>query len=207
MPKKELSPEEKLLGVIKKKKKPEILPVPESVPDKKVSAILKSGIFRAKIFSPASLKKTNRYLAVILGVLLLYFIIDLIFTRPYKDARAIAAKAEAGQAGKILSGPADKVVPVKDYSSYSSAASPRTVFGQAGESASEDVMTSGDMSERIGLVGIIAGDNPQAIIEDKKAQKTYYLNKGQSFDGYMVEDIQQDKVILDYGGKKISLFL
>ena len=63
------------------------------------------------------------------------------------------------------------------------------------------------MSEQVGLVGIVAGDNPQAIIEDKKAQKTYYLNKGQSFNGYVVEEILENKVVLDYEGKKISLFL
>ena len=63
----------------------------------------------------------------------------------------------------------------------------------------------GDISERIGLVGIITGDKPQAIIEDKKAQKTYYMSKGQSFDGYVVEEIYDDKVIINYEGRKKNI--
>ena len=96
---------------------------------------------------------------------------------------------------------------VKDYSAYSNASPVKTVFGGAPAAAEDTSVTTGDISDKLGLVGIIAGDNPQAIIEDKKAQKTYYLNKGQSFNGYTVEEISEGKVMLDHEGQKISLFL
>jgi hypothetical protein len=57
------------------------------------------------------------------------------------------------------------------------------------------------------LVGIISGDNPQAIIQENKTQKTYYLNKGQAIAEYTVEDVLPDKVILNAGGQRYELFL
>ncbi|MCM8789708.1 MAG: hypothetical protein NC916_01615, partial [Candidatus Omnitrophica bacterium] len=57
------------------------------------------------------------------------------------------------------------------------------------------------------LLGIIFGDNPQAIIEDAKNQKTYYLNREQSIGDFIVEDIRDGKVILDYQGQKFELYL
>ena len=228
---KETSPEERLLNLIKGKnkkaaeapvaikapvtapaaapKKPERMPAETVVSkaDKCISGMLKSELFKNKFFEPVMLKTMNRYLIIILGILLLYFLIDLIVVRPSKNVQSLITKTTAEQSGKTLPAGTKNVAAAKDYSSYSNAAPGRTVFGPGGAAAPEDVSGSGGMAEQVGLVGIIAGDNPQAIIEDKKAQKTYYLNKGQSFNGYVVEDILEDKVVLDYEGKKISLFL
>jgi type II secretory pathway component PulC len=177
--------------------------------DQRLDGMLKSELFKNKLFEPSTLKNVNRYLVVILAVLLLYFLVDLIFARPYKNVQALVSKASAPSQNekKSAAGQKDMTV-VKDYSSYSGSIPGKTVFGQSqgGPVTPEDV-GSGDISAQVGLVGIIAGDNPQAIIEDKKAQKTYYLNKGQSFNGYVVEEILENKVILDFEGKKISLFL
>lgn len=55
------------------------------------------------------------------------------------------------------------------------------------------------------LLGIISGDNNQAIIEDKALKKTYFLYKGDSFGDLKVYDIKESAVILDYEGEKIEL--
>ena len=226
---KDTSPEERLLNLIKSKNKkaagapvhvtasaPAAAPkAPERMPAEivvskagaRISGMLKSEFFKNKFFEPVMLKAVNKYLIIILGVLLLYFLIDLIVVRPSKNVQLLITKTAAEQSRKALPAGTKNVAAAKDYSSYSNAVPGRTVFGPGGAAAPEDISASGGMTEQIGLVGIIAGDNPQAIIEDKKAQKTYYLNKGQSFNGYVVEDISKDKVMLDYDGKKISLFL
>ena len=217
MVKKEISPEERLLDLIKNKNKkvvaPKEMPVVTvmSKADERLDGMLKSELFKSKLFEPSTLASVNKYLVAVLAVLILYFVIDLIFARPYKNVQSLISKASAPQVqdqNKAVAVPKNITV-VKDYSSYSKSVPGKTVFGQSQGSAAapEDVGASGDISEQIGLVGIVAGDNPQAIIEDKKAQKTYYLNKGQSFNGYVVEDISENKVSLDYEGKKISLFL
>ena len=176
--------------------------------DERIDGMLKSELFRNKLFEPSTLKNINKYLVAVLAILALYFMIDLIFVRPYKNVQLIVSQEGTNKNVKNLNLGTNKIAAVKDYSSYSGAMPGKTVFGQSqGGPANPEDVGPGDMSEQLGLVGIIAGDNPQAIIEDKKAQKTYYLNKGQSFNGYVVEDILEDKVVLDYEGKKISLFL
>lgn len=64
-----------------------------------------------------------------------------------------------------------------------------------------------DVVKDINLLGIISGDNPQAILEDKNTQKTYYLNKGQSISDFVVEDIKEGRVILNYKGQKLELYM
>ena len=218
MIKKDISPEERLLSLIKNKNKKEAVAAEQQAPkeesaetvmskaEERISGMLKSELFKNKLFEPSTLKNVNRYLVILLALLLLYFIADLILARPYKNVQSLIVTANAPAQNEKKPAPELKdITVVKDYSSYSGPSSGKTVFGQS-QGAPEDV-EPGDATAAIGLVGIIAGDNPQAIIEDKKAQKTYYLNKGQSFNGYVVEEISENKVILDCEGKKISLFL
>jgi len=64
-----------------------------------------------------------------------------------------------------------------------------------------------ELMKNFGLVGIISGENPQAIIEDKKNLKTYYVSKGQTIDQFKVVDIQEGKIILGYSGQVYELNL
>jgi type II secretory pathway component PulC len=64
-----------------------------------------------------------------------------------------------------------------------------------------------DLLNDFSLIGIVSGENPQAIIEDKKNQKTYYVSKGQSIGAFKVEGIQEGKVVLGYQGNTYDLYL
>lgn len=64
-----------------------------------------------------------------------------------------------------------------------------------------------DLLNDFSLIGIVSGENPQAIIEDKKNQKTYYVSKGQSIGAFKVEGIHEGKVILGYQGNTYDLYL
>ena len=55
------------------------------------------------------------------------------------------------------------------------------------------------------LVGISWSDNPDAMIEDPAANKTYFLKRGQSLDGVKVQAIFKDKVVLSYQGLEVEL--
>ncbi len=57
----------------------------------------------------------------------------------------------------------------------------------------------------LNLLGIITGDNDQAIIEDKSLKKTFFLYKGDSLGELKVYDIKDSAVILDCKGEKIQL--
>lgn len=59
----------------------------------------------------------------------------------------------------------------------------------------------------IHVVGIITGDDSQAVIEDRKLEKTYYVTKGQVVNGLRIEDIQAGKIIVNCQGQRFELYL
>ncbi len=86
----------------------------------------------------------------------------------------------------------------------------RQIFVSPAEQKTEKLMISGvniDLIKDMSLVGIIAGENPQAIIEDKKTQKTFYLSRGQFMGEFQVKEIKEGKVILDYKGQSYELYM
>ena len=72
--------------------------------------------------------------------------------------------------------------------------------------AAKTIVSSG-LLNNYSLKGVMGGDNPQAIIEDKKSKQTYFLNKGQFLGELKVEEIQEGKVIFDINGQKAELDL
>ena len=96
----------------------------------------------------------------------------------------------------------------KPYGFYSQGLADRQIFGSTSQEAEKPIGTiNADLLKDMSLIGIVSGDNPQAIIEDKKTQKTYYLTKGQSIGEFRVDDIGQGKIILNYNGQKFELYL
>jgi hypothetical protein len=57
------------------------------------------------------------------------------------------------------------------------------------------------------LAGVITGENPQAIVEDKTSKKVYFLNKGQYLGDFKIDDIIEGKVILELKGQRFELSL
>lgn len=57
------------------------------------------------------------------------------------------------------------------------------------------------------LAGVITGENPQAIVEDKTSKKAYFLNKGQYLGDFKIDDIMEGKVILELKGQRFELSL
>lgn len=97
---------------------------------------------------------------------------------------------------------------VKPLEFYAQAINQRQIFGSAlVGSSGQPIVAAGEALKDISLVGVISGEPPQAVIEDKKAQRTYYAIKGQSVGEYQLEDIQDGKVILNYDGKKYELHI
>jgi len=64
-----------------------------------------------------------------------------------------------------------------------------------------------DIRANLNLLGIVTGDNNQAIIEDKNLKKTFFLYKGDNLGELKVYEIKNNAVILDYKGEKIELSL
>ena len=62
-----------------------------------------------------------------------------------------------------------------------------------------------EMASDLGLVGISLDGEAMAMIENTKENKTYFLKKGDKIGNFKIEDIQENKVILNFEGKKIEL--
>lgn len=69
----------------------------------------------------------------------------------------------------------------------------------------KDSVDKGALAKDLNLLGIVEGVRDQAIVEDKEANKTFFLYKGDRFGEFEVYDIKSSKVILDYKGEKIEL--
>ncbi len=98
---------------------------------------------------------------------------------------------------------------IKPLESYLQSVGAHSLFSaqMSSQSVAAAANVNINLSEEINLVGIIMGDAPQAVIEDKKNQKTYYVNKGQFVGDKQIDDIQSGKVIIQYNGQRYELFL
>lgn len=67
------------------------------------------------------------------------------------------------------------------------------------------VKTLAELAEDLMLVGVAESDQPQAIIVNKKSQKTYYLSAGQRIGEIRILSVQQDRVVLGFNDETLDL--
>lgn len=226
--KKDYSPEEKLLRLIRSSGKkplpreetpaPKIQPAEEPVPKLDAAAVSQSQIApkpkRAKPGSlalPFKLKEVNTRIIntiflVILAVLLLYFVYDLLYASFYEESEPRIFVEDEAAIHKTEKGAA---LDIKPYSYYSSSVEGRNIFmpQQVEIEPAATGPTVDEVRANLSLIGIIAGERPQAIIEDRKAGKSYFLYKGGSVGEAKVVDVLDDSVIMEYQGQKFELVL
>ena len=210
------SPEERLLRFIRRKnpKKAEGAPPQHLQAGRRVSfkTRLKEMLSKDRLYTASALDLFNKALIGVLAIIVAYFGYNLLFP-PARDIGFIDERTEIAPSG--TSGIVDKnsqqaAMPEKaeNYSAYESQIKGKQLFGASSATKSAGEQPAGmDISKKFNLVGIIAGDQPQAIIEDKETQKTYYLYAGQSFGDATVEEVNNGKVVLNYKGERVTLVL
>ncbi len=197
-----LSPEEKLLRLIRGQKKIE-KPVQSAqiqvYPTKKLE-------FYRRVPKFLNLENTQKALLVIFIISCIYLLFSLLYPLfTPKDAPLIKLDEKNTPAEKITF-----EIKAKPYEFYSAAVKNRQLFGGVSSQNTEGaapVMLGNELIKDINLIGIVSGDNPQAVIEDKRTQKTYYVSKNQFISQFQVEDIQEGKIILISNGQKFELYL
>jgi len=197
-----VSPEEKLLRLIRGKN-----PKAPYRPDKEASFIkppIKNSSFLLDRYLTALTIK--RVIIVFLTFSLIYLAAS--FFWPLLGLKKIVlpqASLSQAQALKFTA----KEEP-KPYEFYLDSIKQRQIFGgsvvqQANVPA--PAAAKADLIKEMNLVGIIAGDNPQAIIQDKASEKTYYVTKGQFIGEIQIEDILEGKIIVNDKGQRYELYL
>ncbi len=157
------------------------------------------------------IKAINRFLVICAALITFYFIsgvlVSLIHIRKAPDIKEAAArqdKADGLQEGAALK---NKV------SYYLEQIRQRDVF-RRGPKPSESAVEpepagpSGEIIEatqHLKLVGISWSSDPDAMVEDTKALKTFFVKRGQTIGDVRVQAIFKDKVVLTYRGEEIEL--
>ena len=157
----DVTPEEKLLNVIKK-------------------AQGKMRLNRElKIFT-----KVNLALIVLIIIILAVFLADL-STPDYKAAEFDIPSAE------------DIVIPEVKIPDYD--------FEEDIAPEEKILVSEEDLLKGLNLLGIVAGNENQAVIEDQEQGKTYFLYEGDNLEDFTVYRIKADSVELEYKDKKFEL--
>ena len=62
-----------------------------------------------------------------------------------------------------------------------------------------------ELSKSLRLVGVSWSENPDVMIEDTRAMRTFFVKRGEMVGELRVEAIFKDRVILSYAGEEIEL--
>jgi type II secretory pathway component PulC len=153
-------------------------------------------------------KFSLRRISVLLLIFSLLYLLSS-FIYPMFNQKTIEISKSEKNAGYRITKKELPAIAQKPLTHYLEATSAKKIFKNPSlkEPAGPVGAASADLIRDINLVGIISGPEPQAIVEDKKAQKTYYLRKGQYIGELQLEDILTGKIILNYNGQKFELYL
>ena len=162
-----------------------------------VGAALKNNIHPMKFAKGA--------LAALTAMAVIFFFWQIFFCSAEKDFKkllfkpSVAAPDPAMPQGsaKAAPDPTESLDPGKSLFQYSSVNETKD-FGS-------NTMAIPGALEDIFLVGLLSGDVPQAILENRKTQQTYYLSQGQSANGITVDEIHGRSVVLSSGDTKKTI--
>ena len=194
MTKKDFSPEEKLLRLIKGTKK-KSLPIVPSHP-----------VFKLREFDT---RKVNSTLIIFLLGLSVYYVFDLFHGRFHEKKKIDAISVYDEGIPETPETEKNDILATQPYSYYSSSIAKRNIF-MPQQVEVDEVITGPaleEVSAGLSLVGIIAGNRPQAIIEEKKTKKSYFLFEGGSVGQAKLIEISGDSVVMEYQGQTFELVL
>lgn len=151
-----------------------------------------------------NLKIFNALLAVCVIGLVARFV--SIVNGSYARIRAIDFKITSETPGEIR----EKTV-LKKVEYYLEKTAKRDIFKMGALARPENMIEAGPSSkaveatQNLRLVGISWSEDPDAMVEDIKALKTFFVKKGQSIGDVKVENITKDKIVLKFGQELIEL--
>ena len=207
------SPEDRLLSLIKGKYKKKDMKLDEPRPGSKdtlLSDMSKKMFVENKALRPIFSDSVNRILVIVLILLTRYLGYSILFPVHRRVDLYLENAGISTEAMDIVKRSSEPLrSETQSYAQYSKAIKGKRLFSAPfiEEEEAEKDEPGIDIASRFNLVGIIAGDDPQAIIEDKQDKKTHYLLQGQVINEVSVVSISEGKVVLGYKGKEIMLVL
>jgi hypothetical protein len=231
----EFSPEERLLHLIKGKKKPKDERQPDNiivpVPLPPAISSSEADIDKPKLKASSLKQRINVnpfYIAIVIISLFLLTILFFIFnpaktkddqeieniTKLIASISEISQQENVNEAESISTENEKKAAQNRQSTSfddYQKLINNKAIFAppvtDTKKAAPVGESSLQEMAKDLKLVGIIPGDTPQAIIEDKKNNQTLFLREGEMINNMEVKAISTGRVVLAYGEETITLSL
>ncbi|MFH1752961.1 MAG: hypothetical protein ABH875_02150 [Candidatus Omnitrophota bacterium] len=171
----------------------------------------KDGLSKGAGVRQFDIKSVNRMLILSITALIGYFSFTL-YDSIYNMKTLPNLAAGTKDALKSAAFPA--VSPLRAVSYYTEKVIERNIFrmGTTDITVVEEVVnvepaeeTIRELMQNLRLVGISWSSNPDAMIEDTEAVRTFFVKRGQMIGKLKVQAISQDKVILSYEGAEAEL--
>ncbi len=157
------------------------------------------------------IKSVNRMIVLSIIALIGYLVFTLYVSI---DNLNTLPNLTSGMKDTLKSAGFPEVSPLKAISYYTEKVIERNIFkmGMTDIGAREEVVilepaaeTIVELIQNLRLVGISWSDEPDAMIEDVEAVRTFYVRRGHMIGMLKVQAIFKDKVILSYEGAEVEL--
>ena len=162
-------------------------------------------------FNKLKLARINKILTALFLLVLVYLLYDLfVFTAPRifdsmkKSGVDIIREDSFQQNAKQKSSNIGVVRPL-DY--YTQKIGAKNLFKASLVEESSNTTIAATEAQTLILKGVIAGRNPQAVIEDAKTQKTYFVVKNDRIGDIIIDSVEENKVKLKLGNEVFDLTL
>jgi len=151
------------------------------------------------------IKIINSFMVVCVFILAFYFVNNIFrsFKRINNLEFRVSNELRQTQGAKQIS-------QLKEIPYYLEKIGNRDIFKMGPKELTPDInevisSKAAEATANLKLVGIAWSDDPDAIIEDTKQMRTFFVKKGQMIGEIKVESISKDKVVLRYGEELIDL--
>jgi hypothetical protein len=229
----DLSPEERLLSLIKGKRKEAVVPESVATAAQEQHIVKEEPTAKETRPTPQPLLRKAKpifniaYLYIAAGVVLLSVAFTTIITFSNKENKELRSfetilSSISEQPGttqetkKTEPSPPPLKEPVdqkqdSSLDTYQKIITQKNIFAPPVADKSKPAVgtetTLSGLAKDLRLVGIIPGDDPQAIIEDKKNSQTLFLKIGERIGEIEIKEISNGKVVLGYNSETVTLSL
>lgn len=150
----------------------------------------------------------------VINHLLLVLVVLLTAAAPlflWYDSTAVASRVRMPEPAAPSLEQASKPSTVVANKSYAKVAARRRFFRmKARETPAEPAspLSAAEvpgLAQRYTLLGVLMGEVPRAIVRENSTNTSMFLSKGQDLDGYLVQEIFSDHILLQRDGDLINL--
>ncbi|MCM8758095.1 MAG: hypothetical protein NC900_03570 [Candidatus Omnitrophica bacterium] len=172
---------------------------------------LKERLFKRRAISvyEYDLRWLNRILEFSI-LILAFYLVSSIFSS-INNLKKVPSLTYRSRTDKPIIDFLEKSLLKKSVESYLEKVSQRDIFNIVVEktkpSTSPKPTTESTLEalNNLKLVGISWSENPDAMIEDTKAMRTFFVKRGQMLGDFKIKAIYKDRVILSYGEQEFEL--